>query len=381
MDPVTIVIIIILFVLGGGGAGASAVAKRRRERRLEIKDAIRERTQVGDNLEVSIFDVFWDLGVNEYALEIMGNQRLLIRGIEDLPTALDNLRDAVEVHGSYSAFIRETLETIEEFYRGHKTAGSRRQLPALEVRETRTLELPAIDADDRPDTGQLPVPYAGSHLPVAARSFSERVSARSGGQLSPLVTTFGGAEVDIDELTQVDPMRVLKSIFDGNIETEINRFFKMWNLRDLRKDLDRELSRFYSFYVDQVAMDPRFYGHLYDTARRWDLEIRRVEELIERKRWKGKEWEICGEVLLKEALAVTRQLAWLARNNVDQTIEKIHDHARRGDTAMAGYLVYLNHQAFFAGRGGEYPDLVRRVENTTYRLQEELRELRKKGVV
>lgn len=381
MDPVTVVIIIVLFVLGGGGVGASVASKRRLQRRMDVKDAIRERTMVGDNLEVSIFDVFWDLGVNEYALEIMGNQRLLLRGFQDLPTALDNLRDSVDVHGSYSAFIRETLDTIEEFYRGHTTAGSRRALPALEVRESKTLQLPAVTGDERGDTGQLPVPYAGGHLPVAARSFSERVSARSGGQLTPLVTTFGGAEVDIDQLTQVDPMRVLMSIFDGNLGGEIDRWFKMRSLRNLRDDLDTALDRFYSFYVDQVSLDPRFYGHLYDTARRWDLEIRRVEELLERKKWKGKEWDVCGELLFTEALAVTRQLAWLARNNVDQTIERIHDHARRGDTAMAGYLVYLNHQAFFAGRGGEYPNLVQRVENATYRLQQEVRELSKKGVV
>ena len=84
---------------------------------------------------------------------------------------------------------------------------------------------------------------------------------------------------------------------------------------------------------------------------------------------------------MREALAVTRQLSWLARNNVDQTIERIHDHARRGDTAMAGYLVYVNHHAFFAGKGEQYSKLVSRVETATYRIQEEVRELQKRGVV
>lgn len=372
-----------LFVLGAGGVGSTVSSARRRQRRLEIKDGIRQRVRVNGELEVSIFDVFWDLGVSEYALEIMASQRLLIHGVQDLATALDNLKGEVTVHGSYSAYVRETLETIQEFYREHQTAGNRRALPALELREHKTLELPAVTSDSR-ETTNLPVPYTGytgGYQPVVATSFDERVSARSGETLSPLVTTMGGAAVDIDEVTRVEPMRLLKGLFDGNLSSEINRFFKMWNLRNLRGDLDGHLSAFYSFYVDAVHQDPRFYSHLYDTARRWDLEVQRVEQLLQREKWKGKDWAVCGEVLMREALAVSRQLAWLARNNVDQTVERIHDHARRGDVAMAGYLVYLNHHAFFAGRSDTYMDLVRRVENATYRLQEELRELSKRGIV
>lgn len=382
MEPVTLITMFILFVLGGGGATAAALQKRRRERRLELKDAIRARGELSDSLEVSVFDVFWDLGVNEYALEIMGNQRLLPTDASDLGVVLDNVADAVRVHGSYSAFVRETIETIEEFYRGHRTAGNRRALPALEVRESKTLELPAVGSQPqrKNDTANLPVPYTGGYRPVAARSFDERVEARS-GHVSPLVSTTTGAEVDIDELATVDPIRMLKGVFDGRLGEEVERWFQMRSLRKRKSTLDDTLSDFYSFYAEQVAADPRFYSHLYDIARRWEMEVTRVEKLIEREGWKGKPWALVAELLMQEALAVSRQLAWLARNNVDQSIERIHDHARRGNTAMAGYLLYLNHHAFFAGRGGRYPDLVRKVENATYRLQEEIRELTRKGVV
>ncbi len=374
---------LLMFVIAGGGV-RSATNTRRRRRRLDIKDAIRQRTPIAKDLELSIFDVFWDLGVNEYALEIMGNQGFLIRDLQDLGGAFENLRDAVEVEGSYSEFIRETLETIQEFYDAHKQAGNRRLLPAMEVRQSKTLELPAITSDQPPaEPTTLPVPFTGGFKPIVAQSFDERVDARSGAMLAPLTSMYGGAsiQVDVDDLVSIDPKRLLKGLFDGSIANEINRWTKMWNLRDRRDALDRELTRFYQFYTNQAAMDPRFYGHLYDVGKRWDLEVRRVEGLIEREKWKGKPWGVCAGVLMGEALAVSRQLCWLARNNVDQTVERIHDHARRGDTAMAGYLVYLNHHAFFAGKGDDYAELVRRVETATYRIQEELRELQKRGVV
>lgn len=369
-----------MFVLAGGGT-ASAVSTRNRRRRVEMKDTIRQRLRVDRDVEVSLFDVFWDLGVNEYALEIMGNQGFLVRDLQDLPRAFDAIRDAVEVQGSYSEFIRETLETIQEFYVAHKQAGNRRLLPALEVRKTKTLELPAIDASAGPPS-TLPVPYTGSFQPVVAQSFDERVDARSGTMVAPLITTDGlGVQVDIDDLVTLDPRRLMKGLFDGSVANELSRWAKTWNLRDRRDALDRELTRFYNYYAQQATADPRFYTHLYDVGRRWDLEVQRVEGLMQRAKFKGKPWEICAEALLNEALAVSRQLSWLARNNVDQTIERIHDHARRGDTAMAGYLVYLNHRAFFAGRGDQYAELLRRVETATYRIQEEVRELQRKGVV
>ena len=384
MDPVTIILVFFVILVGGGGA-RSAANTRRRKRRVLLKDAVRERHEVANDVEVSLFDVFWDLGVNEYALDVMGNQRLLLKEHTDLATAIDNLREAIHVEGSYSEFIRETLETIEEFYVAHKKAGNRRKLPQLEVRKTKTLELPAITSNDKPkdSTALAVVNPTGSFMPVVAKSFDERVDARSGAMMAPLVTASGptGILVDIDDLVALDPGRLISGLFDGSIGNQISRWKQTLDLRDRRDALDRELTRFYRYYATQAQTDSNFYKHLYDVGHRWDKEIKRVERLMEREAWADKPWADCAEVLMNEALAVSRQLAWLARNNVDQTIERIHDHARRNDTAMAGYLVYLNRHAFFAGRGDEYAELARRVETATYRIQEEVSALERKGVV
>ncbi len=375
-----VIVAIIMFVLGGGTVGVGMARSRRAELKRELRDAIRRRVAVDDKLEVSLFDVFWDLGVNEYAIEIMGSQRLLPRDLDEVRVAHAELAESVRVHGSYSEFIRETLETIQEFYDEHRQAGNRRALPNLETRATKTLELPAVGADV-PSTDNLPVPYEPGFEPVVAQSLTERMSARSGGAFAPLVTTVGGKEVDVDDLTRIDPMRILTGFFDGSLGAQFQKWMQTRTVRALKDELDGLFRSFYAFYVDQVSRNPDFYAQLYDTSNRWNMETGRIDALIARGRWKDSRWKICAEALFLEASDASRQLSWLARNNVDQTIGEIHDRARRGDQSMAGYLVYLNHYAFFAGRTPDYSQHIRGIESCTYRLHEELRKLQRKGVV
>ncbi len=388
MDPITITIITIICLLGGGGMGLSVRNTRRRQARQRMRDAIRVRQQVKD-AEVSVFDVFWDLGVSDFALEIMGNQGLLLKDMQDLPFVLDALEDRVAEHGSYATFVRENLEAIQEFYEEHRRAGDRRALPALENKKRKTLQLPAVIPDggskEVSGTGSLPVLYDGGsngtgiYKPIVAKSPDERIAVREGRQVHAL--QLSASEVDIDEIAKVDPVRMLGGIFDGTLSVQLERWWEMRNLRMLRTDLDQELVRLYNHYADEANASPSFFQHLFDTARRWDAEVGRIAELKEKAPWEGRPWEICADALVTEALAVARKLSWMARGNVETTIEHIHGRARSGDLAMAGYLVYLNHHALFAGRSQKYGDHVRRVENATYKVQRELRELMQKGVI
>jgi hypothetical protein len=43
---------------------------------------------------------------------------------------------------------------------------------------------------------------------------------------------------------------------------------------------------------------------------------------------------------------------------------------------MAGYLLYLNRYAFFAGRDVDYAQDVRRIENRAHKVREEVRQVR-----
>ncbi len=380
MDPITIIILVLLSLTATGATGVRVRRKRRRARVLVLRDAIRSRGVASGSVEVSVFDVFWDLGVSEYALEIMGNQGLLMRDLQDLPVALDNLSDLIKDHGGYDTFIRETNETIQEFYEEHRRAGNRREIPALTSKPNKTLPLPAITADDAPSNdGNLPVPYTGVNRAIVARNVEHRMAVRTGDALALSYDT-SSFEIDLDEVTRIKPVEMIKGMIFGK-SLELERWWEMKALRDLREELDMYLRQIYQLYATQAQGDPTFYEHLYDAAKRWDIEAKRIDDLLERDSWKDRPWNECAEALILEAAAVARQLAYRSKSNIDQTIELIHSKARKGDAAMAGYLVFLNHQAFFAGRGDFHSDHVRRIETTTYRIQQELRTLAQKRVI
>jgi len=329
----------------------------RRAELLRMKDAIRVRQSGNVRAEHSIFDVFWDLGASEFAIEVMAHQGFLPKEVDDLEIALDQLQDAIKVQGNYQTFIRENLEAIEEMYAEHRQAGNRRALPLLELRQHKTLELPAITGPVEP--GKMPV-----HIDHSERREDMIPFLDQGTSV---------LEIDIDALVRVDPIAMLKSVFFGESE-ELARWWNMRTLRGMRNSLDEDLRRLYEAYVFEATRDPDYYRNLYDVAERWMSETRRIEDLEVRDVFKRRPIGVCARALLREAAAVSRKMANRARLNVDQTIELIHHHARMGNTAMAGYLIFLNHRAFFAGKTGRIQPLLQSIENTTYKMQSELRQ-------
>lgn len=367
MDPITLIIFLIILTALTGGGIYTRQENRKREELLLMKDAIRSRGVGHVHTQACIFDVFWDLGASEFALELMANQRFLPNSIQELPLALDQINDAITEQGSYDTFIRENLEAIEEMYQEHRRTGNRRALPLLEQRQHKTLELPAItdsQTQSTPGTDMVLAPGTGLIRPGERRQSA-----------MPMLDLGGvGLEVDIDALVRVDPVAILKSVFFGESE-EVARWWNMRTLRGLRDTLNADLRLLYEAYVFEASRNPDFYRHLYDVAERWDVEARRLDAMQRSQSFKGRRFEVCAHALVMEATAVARKLSNHARFNVDQTIELIHSHARKGDTSMAGYLIFLNRHAFFAGRLAKISHLIQRIENTTYKMQSELRTL------
>ena len=378
MDIVTIVLVFILGVLGGG-VGTAAVGVRKKRNRTSFTDALKQKIYIDENLQVSVFDVYWDLGVSDFALEIMAKGRLIPEHKDDVDLAHERIRDAVRAHGSYSAFIADTLDAIQEFYDEHTVAGARRDVPQLTTSDRKSIKMPAISGDQPPPDEGAVVPYRG-YRPVTSAELGDRVAARSGG-VPVLAESGDGIILDLDEIGVTKPLDFLSGLFDGTIGNQVERWFEMRQLRLLKQDLDRRLSELYDFYARVANDDRRFFDPIYDTAKRWDLEVERIERLSDKQPWKGRTFSMAGELLTEQALYAAKALAGFARINVDRTLERIHTFARRGNSAMAGYLVYLNHHAFFAGRGDGYGEYVRRIDTSAYRVQQELRNLHMKGVI
>ncbi|MBA2664057.1 MAG: hypothetical protein H0U74_17335 [Bradymonadaceae bacterium] len=397
MDPVTIIIITLFVLATGGGASAAATWRRSHQREALQKAVLTKRAIAGQPL--AVFDVFWDLGVSDYALEIMGHQGLLPTGAQELERALGNLEDLVRQHGSYNEYVADTLSAIQEFFDEHRRAGNRRALPTLELRAQKLLPLPQqtgallaqpasqalarrAPADEAPlqtiarELGQL----LQTSLDERQRLREHRAPTSTGGLVLPGFDQASG-EVDLDKITSVDVGGVLQMLFAGNLADGVQKWWKMRRLRGLKGELDTCLASFYGFYADTATGNPAFYHHLYDGQRRWAEEAARIDALRRERPWAARSWGVCADVLIDHALLTANALAYQAGANVYNAIERIHDFARNGNVAMAGYLIYLNQHAFFAGRAPNYVDHTRQIEVATYRVQEELRKLRQGGVL
>jgi hypothetical protein len=379
VDPVTIAVLAVVALLGSG-AGAVAAGRRRRavERRDAMRVAVRSAIPIGNDPPVSLFDVFWDLGASDFALELMASARLLLDEPDELALVVDLLPTRVAEHGGYAAFVREQLEAMEEYYRAHRDAGDRRAVLALAAPATKAL--PAAGGSVT-GSSALRVASDAERFGAALRdAAADRVAWRTGDREGPLLVGADGS-IDVDQVVGIDVGRLLGSIFDGSIGREAKRWFAMRAARQLRDELDRALAGLYRVYATQVRPDPASIAHLYDAARRWDADATRIGALRSAGSSRERRWALCATILLEEAETMARSLALRAAANVDETLQRIDAAAQRGNTAMAGYLVYVNRWALFVGRMDLCHAQVGAIEGALARLQAELSAMQRKGVL
>ena len=380
MDPVTIVFLIILSVIGTG-AGRQTYKRVQHRRREELREALLEKYPAPDRY-VSIFDLFWDLGVSDFALTIMGHQGLLPAKPDERGAVFNRIGERIDEHGSYAAFIDDVLEAIQEFYQDHRAAGDRRLLPTLDVPSSRLLPLPegqrpGLMPSAAPEHDGLPDGYLlDIDLEERARIRESRAATDSA-----LVPVGARRSVDLDDLLRAGPIDILKGLLDGNFSKRLDKWIQMRQLRVLREDLDDKLGRLYLYFESMIRNDPDALNPLYDLTRRWEREAIRIEQLERERPWAERPWATACDLLVQEARILSRYLGRHAKKNTDDAIQSIRANAQKGNRAMAGYLVYANRFAFFAGRGDAHAELVSEIEYAAAKIQTELRELRAKQVL
>jgi len=384
MDPTT-VILITLAVLAGGGASGAAVAAVRRKRRARLERALR-REQEHDGRSLSLVDVFWDLGASDFALELMRSDELLPADADEVAEAHRRLDAIIESHGSYRQYIDDSLEAIREFHEAGADAANRREIPTLETRARKLLpvgggedsasfEASALvpkSADEREWHGRAAL---GTYVD---ESLDEKRRMREARRV-PGIRIEGRVRapdrvVDVDDIAGFEPDELLTSLVEGRIGEQIQQWWEGRQLRSLKKRLDRAFEDIYDYYVAQVDRTPNFYDNLFDTADKWEREAERIAGIREQTPLDDHPASATADLLLQVAEETARSIAGRAERETTEAIERIHEHARRGDFAMAGYLVYLNHHALFAGRGDEYGKYVRRIRNTAHKVKREMRD-------
>lgn len=343
-----------------------------------MRAAVRSPVPCGEHAPVSLFDIFWDLGASEFSLAMMAHRGILLDDAVDFSHLVHTLGEEIVRSGGRASYVSEQLEAIEEYYRDHNGAGDRRKILSLAAPLRKML----------PAAGQT---NAGSHVDVSyagaiSGGVADRETWRTGTQVGGLALGTASEtedrDIDVDAAMGGDVQRLLGSLFGGgSVINEAKRWFKMRDARKLRDGLDQALTRLHQIYAGHVRLDAQAQANLHDSAHRWEAEITRTLALQQEAAYKGQPWALCAEVLAEEAVTLARALATQAHANVDETLAHIDALAQRNETAMAGYIVYVNRYAFFAGRTAVCEEAVRQVELALGQLATELQRLKRDGVL
>lgn len=360
MEWLLIAFLMAALALGAGGVAAGWMSRRDRS----LVEALSS-DRAHDGRRLSLFDVFWDLGASDWALQVMARRGLIPRGPGELAQAHALLEDEIEAHGSYEGFIEVGLDAIQEFFREHREPGSRRRVATLTLTTRRLL---AGSEGERAGAATANmVPYGGVSAPRSSPPLLP------GGHSGP---EGGSAPVDLDAIPAGNGVDLVRALLEGGVARGVEQWWQERRLRLLRDELDAEFRQLYERYAMAARARPDYYDSVYDLVARWDKECERLVALHARAPWRGERFSRGGRALVGLALETSRRVASEVRRNIDETIEHIHGLARQGEVEMAGYLLYLNHHAFFVGCAPDYVEHVERIERAAYRVRAELRQLR-----
>ena len=375
MEPVTWMIVILALLLAGTGKKVVASRQKARRKRLGLGLLTKMPLPWGP---VSAFDIFWDLGANDWALLMMAHTDLLPQSPDDFPQIATTIEGRIAAHGSYQEFIHDLLESIDEVFAGVSPMATRRQLPHLISSPKRLLPLhpPA----------QNPHPVAHVHTPGALLTqnpekeadfphdpsipldFQARFDARTIPSQTAAPRT-----IDLDDMLRAKPLDLLQSLFQGGISSQVKRWVELRGLRVLRDELDRELEALYQDFDLTLAQHPALFEGLYDQTKRWSTENLRLKDLLAQAPWRGRPHAEASALLTQEAEALSRYLARQCRQNADEAIDALRQCVDRRQFSEAGYLIYQNRFALFAGRSAPHLERFNRIETLTAHIQAELR--------
>ncbi len=367
MDPVTISLIAAGLAAGSGGLAAFLLRRRTAAERVAMRIAVTTTIPCRRDAPVCLLDVLWDLGSSDFALEMMAHRGLLLDHSRDLESLVRELPDRVAESGGYQAFIDELLDSIQEYYRDHRSAGDRRAIPALAAPVTK-----ALPAQGQTGVGRLAV----AHDSAQARDWEAWRRGEVAGQLQ----SESSSGLDLDRALQAGVGSMLSGLFDGKLGHEFKRWTAQREAKKARDALDHKLEELHQLYVSTTRSNPQSLAHLYDAGERWTAEGNRIALLREGEPYRDRSWSVCADVLLEESGVLAARLAAAARANVQATLARIDEYAAGDRAAMAGYLVYVNRYALFVGRLELCDALVRDVESASTRLRTELLALERQGL-
>jgi hypothetical protein len=388
VDPITLILI------GTSGAAAAGVAaavgplwrqwRQRKARELVQRPIIG--AQAGSDAPRSVYDVFQDLGSDDFALEVMRHMRLIPDREEDLETVASNLSDAIGSFGGYTELISSLRETIEEMAEEREKGESRKsRLTLVAPKQTESL-LPAVNRPEglppTPEIQQLEARINSARRGVFTAEGSddephlhatvdEALAALFGAGRSPQA---GSLQDGSGSIAAIVIGGVLGSLTaGGNFWDGVSRFVHKRRVKQMRSKLNEQLAGLSLdlFHAPQeIAQQVEHNLSLIIQHKRWTVERQR-REISKYRKLPRKQRRPTDQALKLLSIEEARESLAQAEREVRKLQTQITRHRRSGKHALAGFLIYVNRKDML--HGVEFFDArIRAIEEAGEQLREAL---------
>lgn len=357
-------------------------------RRRQLRRALRQKRLHGDR-DLSIFDVFWDLGANEFALEFLRQEGMLLAEPNELASAHQALSEVIDEHESYSLYLQQTREVIRDFSEQHDSLSSREVVPVLQSSDAKRLptarqnpdvasavDVKALERTRRGDSREPEGPQDRlGHLSTESVEVAAQFRRKNGSETARAA---GLAPEDLDNITELSLGDILSGLLEGGLVKRLSRWWERRKLRDFKNELDSHFRALFGFYRRESQQTEDFHRPLYREADKWNREASRLRDLSRTFQKQRTGVETACFVLADDARQLAERVASTVRRQTDRVIREIDELGLHSDKPeMAGYLVYINRHALFVDKKSdpEYSRIVENVEKTLDRIQKEMRRL------
>lgn len=370
MDPITLAILI-----GAGGAAAAGITAAlgplwRHYREKAARELVQRPVigaSAGSNAPRSVYDIYQDLGSDDYALEVLRHLSVIPEKEEELELVASNLSDAISSYGGYDSMVTLLRETIGEF----SEEGTSESVKQLGTRLT-------LDAPRGVVDSLLPAVGRPSALPEAEEikrlqeknesprfpdgteettSKGPRLHATVDEALADLFgdgrSTHAGALKDgSGGIAAIVIGGVLGSLTTGGSFWDgVSRFVHRRRVKKMRSQLNEQLA---GLSLDLFHSPPDISGQVEDNLtlitqnKRWTVERRRREIVAYRKRPRKKRntTELALKLLAAEE---AREALTQSERDVKKLRKQITRHRRSARHDLAGFLIYVNREDLLHG--------------------------------
>ncbi len=360
---------------------------------------------------LSFYDVFWDLGATEKAIQFMFENNTLPTAPRKKHRAVRQLSLLITQHGSYTRFIEKSLidieqnpfinqtsmepdkvyllSGIEQAFRRQKNRQRRRRNIAPRTPHAKAAEARYLKNIARPVVRPVK-PITKNENYLLDHPLKDRQRFRTTRKPGPDVLTlpkyiFTDESPDITDITQFDGLdtdAILTLLFTGTLSTDLQQWKLSSRLQYLKSELDELFFGFYQYYGMYRDLSHRLvvndiFRDLRSIDRAWTIQADQMITRLQERTWRWQPWANCANILTTLARENMFELANHAERNADAPFKAMGELDFHGLPTLAGYVLYINRRQIYTQKI-DYSVMEDEVESIIYFIQTELRKVLQK---